>query len=324
MNNSEADRARKRMNLANIIRGRLTKPLRLLVYGVDGIGKSTFAAGAPSPVFVGVEDGTATLDVPRFPEPRTWFDMLAALDELEAGDHPFRTVVVDTLDWLEPLCWIQVVGVGRRTRDGVLIENIEDIPYGKGYNAALDEWRVLLARLDRLRDVRGMHSILLAHASIRTFRNPDGEDFDRYELKLHAKAAGLIREWSDAVLFATHEQYTNKKDKRSPAKGVSTGARIMHTERRAAFDAKNRHNLPEILPLDYGALEEAIAAGVPEPPDTLRARIATMLEGREGSIAERVRAAVTKAGDDAPQLARIANKLAAQVPSQPNTETTTP
>jgi AAA domain len=312
-----------RMKLANVVRGRIQKPIRLLVYGVDGIGKSTFAAGAPAPIFVGVEDGTATLDVPRFPEPHSWLEGLAAIDELEVGDHDFRTVVIDTLDWLEPMCWSQVVGVGKRTRDGVLIETIEDIPYGKGYASALDEWRILLSRLDRLRAVRGMNTILLAHAWIRTFRNPDGEDFDRYELKLHTKAASLIREWCDAVLFATHEQYTHAKTKRDKAKGVSTGARILHTQRRAAFDAKNRHNLPETIALDYEALEEAIAAGVPEPPEVLKERIEGMLEGASADLATRVRRAVTAADGNAATLARIVNKLAAQTTTtQPQTQET--
>lgn len=301
-----------RMSLANIVRGPIAKPIRLLVYGVDGIGKTTLAAGAPSPIFIGVEDGTATLDVPRFPEPKVWADLHFAIDELGKPDHTHRTVVIDTLDWLEPLCWTHVC-TGKRNKAGKLIETIEDFDYGRGYGAALDEWRVLLARLDRLRNTRGMGIVLLAHASIRQFKNPEGEDYDRYELKLNAKASGLIREWSDAVLFATHETYTHQKDKNAPTKGISTGARIMHTTRRAAFDAKNRHSLPETLPLDWQSLEDAIAVGQTASPELLVTRIRAQLEGASEDLRARVEAAIAKAGGNAGELARVANKLAAQM-----------
>jgi hypothetical protein len=127
------------------------------------------------------------------------------------------------------------------------VKNIEDVGFGKGYNAALDRWRDMLSRLDTLRDRRGMNVILLAHSWIKTFRNPEGDDFDRYELKLHAKTSGLIKEWSDAVLFAAYETLT-ATDKSKRTRGISTGARIVHTERRAAFDAKNRFELPAELP----------------------------------------------------------------------------
>jgi len=300
------------MAIASVTRGPVVKPLRLLVYGVDGIGKTTFAAGAPSPVFIGLEDGTATLDVPRFPEPQSWLEVLAAVDELASVDHGYKTLAIDTLDWLEPLCWSHVVGSGKRTKDGKLIDSIEGFEYGKGYTAALDEWRVLLAKRDRLRSSRGMTTILVAHAWIKLFNNPSGENYDRYEIKLNAKAGSLVREWSDAVLFATHEDHTyGTKGERK--KGISTGARILHTTRRPAFDAKNRHDLPETIPLDWPAFAEAVAAGQVADPNVLRARIGALLEDADDKLRERVNAAVKLAGEDAGQLARIANKLAATI-----------
>lgn len=305
-----------RMTLGNVITGTVRKPMRLLVYGVDGIGKSTLAASAESPIFIGAEDGTSTLSVARFPEPRTWAEALDAVRELERAKHEYETLVIDTLDWLEPLCWAKIVGVGRRNKDGSAIESIGDIAYGTGYSAALDDWRELCSLLDSLRHARGMQIVLIAHAWIKRFSNPEGEDFDRFQIKLNDKAQGLLREWCDAVLFATHEQYTHKPkgDKTAKAKGVSTGARVMHTQRSAAFDAKNRYNLPPVLPLDWQALREAIDAGVPAPPDTLRARIAAQLESSDDeSLKTRVRAAVTAAADDAGKLSRIHNKLAAQL-----------
>jgi hypothetical protein len=307
------------MKLANVVRGRLTKPLRITVYGVDGIGKSTFAAQAPAPVFIGVEDGTATLDVPRFPEPTTLREVHAAVDELEFTEHAYRTLVVDTLDWLEPMIWTSIVGVGKRTDKGKLIESINDFGFAAGLHAAKDEFRVLCSRFDRLRALKGMSIILLAHAHVRTFRNPAGDDFERYQLKLDERAAGLVREWSDIVLFATHELYTHKANKHARAKGISTGARFLYTTRTAAYDAKNRHNLPEAIPLDFESFTDAVAAGVPEPKSVTLARIAALLEGADEPLRARVQAALAKDPDPA-TLARIANKLTAQLSTQTQPE----
>jgi len=250
-----------RMSLTKVVSGRIAKPVRVLVWGTEGIGKSTFGASAPSPIFLGAEDGTSELDVARFPEPSTWQDAHDAIAELTNVQHEYKTLVIDTLDWLEPLCWRAVCAKGDR---GKRVDSIEELPYGRGYTAALDEWRRLLSAVERLRSSRGMHVVLLAHAWIKPFKNPDGDDFDRYELKLHAKAGGLLKEWCDAVLFANYETLTREANGRS--KGVSTGARVLHTQRRAAYDSKNRYDLPETLPLDWHAFIEAVAAHRPADP----------------------------------------------------------
>jgi hypothetical protein len=292
------------MTLDAITSGRRKRPMRVLLYGTEGIGKSTWASGAPAPVYLGTEDGTAQLDVARFPEPQTWGEALQAVDTLTTQEHVYKTLVVDTLDWLEPLAWDDVCG-----KAGV--DNIESLGYGKGYVAALDRWRDLLARLDVLRDKRGMHVILLAHSWIKTFRNPEADDFDRYELKLHAKSAGLVKEWCDAVLFAAYETLVAEKDKR--VRGVDTGARIAHTERRAAWDAKNRYGLPAQLPLDWSAFVEAVEVGAPASATALAARITEALEKAPADLAAKVRVAVDAAKQDAGQLARILDKLTAKL-----------
>lgn len=301
-----------RMKLGNVVRGTLDKPPRILIYGVDGIGKSTFAASADAPVFIGVEDGTSSLNVTRFPEPQTWLDGIEAIDELTQNDHQFRTVVIDSLDWLEPLCW-QHVCATTKDKQGRPATKVETIPYGNGFTAAVDLWRVLLSKLDYLRAVRGMAVVLVAHAWIKRFSNPEGEDFDRFECKLHPKSSGVIREWCDCVLFATHEQYTH--DLNGRPKGISTGARIIHTVRSAAFDAKNRYNLPPTLPLDWQSLKDAMAAGQPADPETLKNRIALALAPLEPEhpLRDRVAMAVMAASEDASELARIHNKLQAQI-----------
>lgn len=301
----------RKNRLAAVVRGKLDRPLRIVMYATDGVGKSTFASKAPAPIFIGAEDGTAQLDVARMPDVRSWGDIIESVEELAAQGHDYKTVVLDTADWAEPMCWDKVVREAGK-------KHIEDLSYGKGYVAALSEWRQLLSRFERLREAKGTHVIILAHSVIKTFKNPEeGGDFDRYELKLHAKASGLIREWADCVLFANYETLVHEQNGRS--KGISTGARIIHTQRRAAFDAKNRYDLPETLPLDWEAFAEAVAAHRPADPGTLRTRITGLLGGvTDDTLAARVRAAVQAAGDDAAELARIANKLSATVSIQEN------
>jgi hypothetical protein len=297
------------MKLGAITKGKLERPMRVLLFGTEGVGKSTFAANAPSPIFLAAEDGTAQLDVARFPEPGTWREVFDALDELIHGEHDFKTVVVDTLDWLEPLCWAHVVGKAGSSK----ITSIEDFGFGKGYVAALDEWRLLLSRFEQLRLRRGMHVVFLAHSWIKTFKNPEDADYDRIEMKLHMKAAGLLKEWSDAVLFARYETFVDTDEKTKRSRGVSTGARVIHTQRTAAWDAKNRYDLPMTLPLDWSAFADAVKRQAPADPERLTARIEALLASADATIVARVRTALEKAQGNAAQLARIHDHLAATV-----------
>ena len=297
----------RRMSLANVVKGRIVKPMRILMFGVEGVGKSTFAANAPEPIFLGAEDGTSELDVARLPQPTTWDDALEALAELTRAEHGYKTLAIDTIDWLEPLCWAKVVD---RANDKD-IKTIEDFGYGKGYVAALDEWRVFLAALERLRAARGMHVVMLAHSWIKTFKNPEADDFDRYELKLHAKAGGLLKEWCDAVLFAQYETYANKDSKTKRVRGVSTGARIVQTRRTAAWDAKNRYDLPETLPLDWTAFADAVSAHRPADLATVKGKLAELLKQADAELRGKVEAAIAQKPEDAAYLARCADRLAA-------------
>jgi hypothetical protein len=280
-----------------IVKGKLARPVRVLIHGTEGVGKSTFAAGAPTPVFVCAEDGTAQLNVERFPEPRTFGDVLSAVDALSVEEHGYQTVVIDTLDWIEPLVHEHVCRVGKK-------DSIEDFGYGKGYVAALDQWRILVSRLDALRASRGMHVVLVAHSWIRPFADPEGASFDRYELKLHKSAAGLVKEWSDAVLFASYEQASVKDGQRT--RGVSTGARIMRTERRAAFDAKNRFGLPFELPLAWSEFFERTLT--PANDVAQLTEQATQLAAEVGQQ-QKTAAALKRANGDVAKLAQLVEWL---------------
>lgn len=307
--------APKRSQLAAVTKGRVASPDRILLYGTEGCGKTTWAAQAPGAIFLPAEDGTDRVDVTRLPTPKIWTDVFDAIDELRTADHEFKTFVIDTLDAIEPLCWKYIY-----TRDG--LNSIEEYGFGKGYTAALDEWRKMLAECERLRRDRGMQILFLAHSQIRQFKNPEGEDYDRHELKLNAKAGGLIKEWCDSVLFARFEEIAHKDNKTKRVRGVSTGARVMHTLRTAAYDAKSRYALPETMPLDYGTYATAVASGKPATAAEIRERIVARLP-QLTNVETRTAAEkhVAEIGDDTTKLLIAENYLNARLAEQaPATE----
>lgn len=265
----ERTRSTHRMSVANVRKGKLDRPLKVLLYGAEGVGKSSFAAQAPNPVYLASEDGTSQLEVNRLAEPLSWQDVLAAVDSIEHDNHPFETFVVDTLDWLEPLCWAEACHkAGRR--------NIEDFPYGRGYIAALDLWRDFLSRVQRACFTRNMHLLLLAHSHIRKVDDPITGPYDRHMLKLHDRAGALWKEAVDAVLFARIEVFTLEKDGRTRAYG--NGTRVVHTCPSAAFDAKNRFDLPDTLPLSWEDFYAASRASLPDDPTRTRNDILALLD----------------------------------------------
>jgi hypothetical protein len=233
--------------MKQIHRGRNPKPRRVMLYGTHGIGKSTFGAMAEDPIFIPTEDGLGDIECESFPLARSLGDVMAALESLYSGEHGYRTVVIDSLDWLERLIWNEVC-------EDEQAPSIEKIGYAKGYAFAIEKWRTVLGALDALRGDRGMTVIVIAHAKIEKFENPETVPYDRYSPRLHKLASALVQEWADEVLFATYKVLTVKVDEafnKARHNGVGTGERIIRTVERPAHVAKNRLNLPEELPLDY-------------------------------------------------------------------------
>lgn len=246
------------ISLNQLVRAAHPKPPIMTVYGVHGIGKTTFAAQAPSPVFVQTEDGLGTLACPHFPLAATFEDAIGALAALYTEPHDFRTCVIDSVDWLEALIW------AKACRDNGWA-SIEDAGYGKGYVAALNLWRQYIDGLNALRDDKGMTVIQIAHTDIKRFDSPEHDPYDRYTIKLHARAAALVQEHSDVVLFANYRISTVKADvgfNKKVSRAVGSGERVIHTTERPAFLAKNRYGLPDTLPLDWQAFAQAMPEAI--------------------------------------------------------------
>ncbi|WP_085440276.1 ATP-binding protein [Magnetofaba australis] len=249
--------------LQSLNRAQDRRPPRIVKYGVAGVGKTTLAAGAPNPVFILTEDGLGQIQATSFPIARSYWDVMGALDALLNESHDFATVVVDSLDWLEPLIWAEVCAQQN-------VRNIEEIGYGKGYAFALDLWRAYLEKLNRLRDEKNMVVIQIAHSVIKRFDSPEHDPYDRYEIKLHAKASALIQEHSDCVLFANYRISTTKTDvgfKKKVNRAVGDGERVLYTQERPAFLAKNRYNLPLELPMDWKTLEGYLTGQLAQQPN---------------------------------------------------------
>lgn len=242
------------ISLASLMRSTAIAPPRVLAHGVAGIGKTTFAAASDKPVFILTEDGLGTLGVPHFPLARSFDAVMEALAALYSEAHEFKTVVIDSLDWLEPLVWARAC-----KNNGWA--SIEDAGYGKGYVAALDLWRQYLDGLNALRDERGLTIIQIAHTDIKRFDSPEHEPYDRYVIKLHARASALLQEHSDVVLFANYRISTVKSDigfNKKVTRALGSGERLLFTAERPAFLAKNRYGLPDTLPMNWQAFYEAM------------------------------------------------------------------
>ena len=224
----------------------------MVIHGSGGCGKSTFASHAPNPIFVAAEDGLVSLDAKAFPEPKDWEGLLEQVETLATGVHDYGTLVIDSIDWVEPLCWAHVCKKAKKA-------DIEAFGYGKGYVAALAEWRILLHRLSAVR-ARGMHVILIAHSVRKPIRNPEGDDYDSWQIKLNEKASGLIKEWVDIIGFASHEVVT--EDTSGRAKGIATGQRILRVQPAAGYEAKTRYALPPKLPLTWDGFANAMKKSV--------------------------------------------------------------
>ena len=242
--------------IGSITKGREQQPPPIMVSRAEGVGKSTFASLAPNPVFVQTEDGLSEIDTSKFPLARTFDDVVMQLQAVRDEQHEYGTLVIDSVDWLERLVWDRVCA-----DYGVKSIEKADGGYGKGYVHALTYWRQIVSILNDIRSKRGMAVILIAHAAVERFEDPEHAAYDRYTPRIHKKACSLICEWVDAVLFASRRLRVDSTTGKAAPVGADGGERILRTNGSPACIAKNRFGLPTELPLSWAAFVEALKGG---------------------------------------------------------------
>jgi hypothetical protein len=226
-----------------ITQGKIARAQRVVLYGVESVGKTTLAANAPKPIFLDVEGGTAHLDVPRA-EIGTWKELTEAVTECHRLDY--GTVIIDSIDWAERLCIEAFLADTKK-------ESIESIPYGKGWVQVAERMSRFLTSLDSLIDA-GKNVVLIGHSQVKRVEPPDlMTAFDRYELKLAKQTAPLVKEWADELWFL---QFKTKLIENESGKTKATGGkvRVIHTTHSAAYDAKTRSGLAEELPMEWASV----------------------------------------------------------------------
>lgn len=261
---------------------KLPTPATFLLYGEPGVGKSTWASKANGVIFIPTDPGSNEIEVRRAlvsdadgtqRAPSTLEEFNQVLNGLVQAAESKRAewlkwICIDTVDALERLIHEYVAKANGKT-------SITDIGYAKGYDYSIDALRGILVKFERLQRA-GVGTILIAHSHIAKFQNPEGADFDYYDIKCHKKFAGTLIDWVGNVLFARREQSatTNKAGKTI---GVSSQVRFLYTQRQAAFVAKNRYDMPERLPLSWYAVEKAMADHKPANPTLIREAIVEMI-----------------------------------------------
>lgn len=235
-----------------IIDGAIQSAQKVVVYGPEGIGKSTFASMFPNPIFIDTEGSTKKLSVKRFERPTSWEMLISQVQYVKSNYKILNcsTLVIDTADWAERLCSTHVCAKAKKN-------GIEDFGYGKGYTYLAEEFGKLPNLCEDLVEL-GINVVITAHAQMRKFEQPDEMgSYDRWELKLTKYVSPIIKEWADTLLFANYQTNVVKvDDKKYKAQGGTK--RIMYTTHNACYDAKNRDNLPEMLPFEYGAIKSTI------------------------------------------------------------------
>ena len=296
--------------LDRVKEGKVSEPIFALIYGVPGIGKSTTASEADKPLFIGDEKESSHLDVARLEEPKNFNDVKEQIKELiSAKGLKFKTLVLDNLGWLEPVIWKQVCDEHNKP-------TIESIGYGKGYKDAVNKHIELVSLLSELRQKQSMDIAIIGHSKVKTFQDPlTTSGYDRYQLSINEEAASVWYRSVDAILFMNYEVLkVNDDDKRAQGSGV----RVMYTQERPSFQAKNRYGLPFRMVMPQGeswkTLKDAITKGQPEATESLLGDIDGLKQNiKDPVLLEKVNKSILDAKKDAVKLTAIKDRLIAVI-----------
>lgn len=252
-----------------IIKGKINSAQKVVVYGPEGIGKTTFASMLPNPIFSDTEGSTKKLDVARLPKPSSWTMLIEQAKYVKANPSICSTYVCDTADWAEMLCIEHICSKAKANVNG-----IEDFGYGKGYVYLAEEFGRWLNLLEELVEL-GINIVITAHAKMRKFEQPNEMGaYDRWEMKLQKQTAPLLKEWADTVLFANYKTYVVNVDNQGAQKGKNKaqgGSRVMYTQHHPCWDAKNRDGLPSEIPFDFKEIAHCI-------PDAINKEVSSKSE----------------------------------------------
>lgn len=269
--------------------GKTGTALKVVIYGPEGIGKTTFASHFPNPVFIDTEGSTSHYDLQRFPAPTSWAMLLEEVQQAAGSPACCHTLVIDTADWAEKLCTQSLLDRCKKT-------GIEDFGYGKGYTYLNEDFGKLLNLLNEV-VAAGIHVVFTAHAAMRKFEQPDEMGaYDRWELKLHKLNSAMLKEWADMVLFANYRTFAVAVDDKGKKFKAQGGERVMYTSHHPCWDAKNRYGLPKELPFSFDGIAH-LFGDVPARPAEPETRV--FVSGQPATM-EDARAAMQQLVDTAP------------------------
>ena len=256
------------------------RPLKVVIYGAEGIGKSTFASQFPEPLFLDTEGGTSSLNIRRVKCGSSWEYLLDCVNEVIKDPSICKTLVIDTADWAESLCTKYVCEKYRKS-------NIEEFGFGKGYVYLQDEFSKLLTALDKLIEL-GVNAVVTAHGKPRKFELPEeAGQFDRWEMKLTKQVAPLLKEWCDMLLFCNYKTYVVTTENNT--KKAQGGKRVVYTSHHACWDAKNRYGLPDELDLDFKGFAHLFGTQSPKKPPVSK-------ENTESELLSKVKELIKNSG----------------------------
>ena len=263
--------------MLKITDGKIKRAQKVVLYGSEGIGKSTFAARFPNPLFIDTEGGTSHMDVRRIEKPQTWDELISVLNEVAITKNLCESLVIDTADWAEQLAISHICTKYKKT-------GLEEFGYGKGYTYLAEEFIAFFEVLDKI-IASGVNVVVTAHAKMRKFEQPDEMGaYDRWEMKLSKQVAPLFKEWCDMLLFLNYQTFVVATENKSAK--VQGGKRVIYSSHHPCWDAKNRHGLPDVMDLDYSNIAHIFGCEVTPTTEDATSKLLLMLSDEGITAAE--------------------------------------